>query len=81
MRIVTTEDIEYRGAFGIEHHVIPAGTVCIEAENLPRGLTPKFWACEWDGMSEAAASYARNYGFLLGDDDVEGLDCEPQEGL
>jgi hypothetical protein len=69
MRIVTIGEIEYHPAGGIDRFTIPAGTVCIEADNLPG--EGQFWACEWPGMSEAAASYARNYGFLLSGDEVE----------
>jgi hypothetical protein len=68
MRIVTVEEIEYRPAGTLERFTIPAGTICIPADNLPG--SGQFWACEWEGMSEAADSWARNYGFLLDASDV-----------
>ena len=73
MKIVTASEIEYRGAFGYESHTIPAGTLCIPADNLPAGLTPKYWVCDWEGMSDAAESYGRNYGFLVEGDEVEEI--------
>ena len=69
--VVTAEEIEYRPAGGIDRFVIPAGTLCIPADNLPEGLTPKYWVCEWEGIEEAAASWASNYGFLVCGDEVE----------
>ena len=71
MRIVTTEEIEYHPAGTLERFTIPAGTACIAADHLPVGLTPQYWACEWEGMTEAEASWERNYGFLLDSSDVE----------
>lgn len=67
----TAEEIEYRPAGTLQRFTIPRGNQVIPADNLPESDPPQFWACEWEGMDEAAASYARNYGFLLSDDEVE----------
>jgi len=51
--------------------VIPKGTLVIPADNLPdKG---QYWAEPWDGMDDAAASWMRNYGFLLREDEVEAV--------
>jgi hypothetical protein len=71
MRIVTDGDIEYRPAGTLNHFVIPAGTECVVADNLPG--EGQFWACEWDGMDLLAESWQRNYGFLLDENDVEEI--------
>ncbi len=70
MRIVTNGEIEYNPAGTINHFVIPAGTECIVADNLPG--EGQYWACEWEGMDLLAESWARNYGFLLDASEVEG---------
>ena len=70
MRIVTKEDIEYRPAGYCEApgFIIPKGTPCVVADNLPD--EGQYWACEWDGMTDEAESWQRNYGFLLHSSDV-----------
>ncbi len=77
MRYVTRESIAYKAApYGFIAE-IPAGTPCIPADNLPDGSG--FWACAWEGstFTEEAASWERNYGFLLGSEEVEAIDAEP----
>lgn len=69
MRIVTTEEIEYRPAGTLSRFTLPAGTACIPADNLPG--EGQYWACEWVGITPEAASWQRNYGFLLDSSDVE----------
>lgn len=46
--------------------VIPAGTRCDPARNLPvdEGFK-KYWARGWRGMSADDRSHQRNYGFLI----------------
>ena len=48
---------------------IPKGTPVIPASNLPR--KDHFWAEEWQGMTEVASSWQRNYGFLIAPNEVE----------
>ena len=72
MRIVTNGEIEYRPAGTLHRFIIPAGTPCIDADNLPyRDGDRKYWACDWEGMTDEEASWGRNYGFLLHSLDVE----------
>jgi hypothetical protein len=61
----TKADIYYVTATGKTW--IPKGTPVIPATNLPDG---GWWAEPWEGMSELAESWQRNYGFLLKDDEV-----------
>ena len=81
MRYVTRESIAYKAApYGFIAE-IPAGTPCIPASNLPASDGEQFWACAWEGstFTDEAASWERNYGFLLTDEDVEAIDAEPGE--
>jgi hypothetical protein len=55
----TIEDINYQGVTGLIT-VIPEGTNVIPATNLPQG---GYWVEPWEGMSDAAESWQRNYGF------------------
>jgi hypothetical protein len=71
MKIVTREEIEYSPAGTLHHFVIPAGTLCVVADNLPGD--GQYWACEWAGMDLLAESWQRNYGFLLDESDVESI--------
>jgi hypothetical protein len=71
MKIVTRTEIEYRAAGTLARHIIPAGTQCVVADNLPGD--GQYWACEWDGMDLLAESWQRNYGFLLDENDVEHI--------
>lgn len=53
--------------------VIPEGTPCIPADNLPVDNTAgiKYWVEAWPDMSEQAESHMRTYGFGVGDADVD----------
>lgn len=64
-------DTEYKLAPFGDSVTIPKGTRCIPANNLPEESYIKFWAKNWAGMSEAAKSHARTYGFGLTADEVE----------
>lgn len=66
--------IEYALAGTLHKFWIPAGTPCVPADNLPEADGPQFWVEPWEGMSDEADSVMRNYGVLLGADDVEE-DC------
>jgi hypothetical protein len=70
-KIAVKKDVEYRST-GYRGHlgkfVIPAGTPAIPATNLPG--TGLYWAEPWEGMSEEAESWQRNYGFLLTENEV-----------
>lgn len=62
--ILTTKEIEYHAApYGLVG-IIPAGTPCIPATNIPTNL-PSYWVEPWNGMTEQEASWQRNYGFLV----------------
>jgi len=61
----TQNPIVYRPAGTLTAFVIPKGTRCVPATNLPEGDEPQFWAEPWQGMSDRAESWQRNYGFLL----------------
>lgn len=68
--LVTRSTIEYRAAPYGYITTIPKGTSVIPASNLP--ATPaRFWAEPWEGMSEDAEGWERNYGFLIEADQVE----------
>jgi hypothetical protein len=47
--------------------VIPEGTELTPASNLPDG---GWWAEKWEGMSEEAEAWHRNYGFHITHDDL-----------
>jgi len=69
----TNRQLSYQSApYGIVT-VIPAGTPCILATNLPerKDGKPQYWAEPWPNRSPIAESWQRNYGFLIGPDDVE----------
>jgi hypothetical protein len=51
---------------------IPAHTAVTPANNLPE--EGNYWVEEWPGMSEQAEGWQRNYGFLVGEEDVEDID-------
>lgn len=63
----TTKPIEYSCAPYGHIATIPAGTKLTPATNLPDG---GFWAEPWEGMSEQAESWERNYGFHITNDDL-----------
>ena len=68
----TRHDIEYRSAPYGKIATIPAGTPVAEATALPQHDGRKrYWAEQWEGMSEGAAAWQRNYGFLLEQEEVE----------
>lgn len=50
---------------------IPEGTEVMPATNLPEFNRIQWWVKDWPGMDETARSWARNYGFGIGDYDVE----------
>ena len=66
--MVTAKDIEYRAAGTLFSTLIPKGTKVIPASNLPGDS--QWWVENWEGMSEEAEGWARNYGFLLQRDEV-----------
>lgn len=64
----TKNEIHYHVApYGLVT-VIPKGTEVIPATNLPAG---GHWVEAWEGMSDNAESWQRNYGFHVTDADVE----------
>lgn len=70
----TNSDIWYRPAFSPgKGMLIPKGTKVVPAANLPE--PGRFWAEPWDGMTDEASSWQRNYGFLLTVEDL-GLTCQ-----
>ncbi|KKN10466.1 hypothetical protein LCGC14_1036470 [marine sediment metagenome] len=84
MKYQTRAPIEYEATFGLFRCLIPAGTPVEVATNLPTlaGNGLQFWVMGWDDMGDEAASWGRNYGFLLGEDDVEELCiCAACEGF
>lgn len=64
----TKNDITYNAFPSGVITTIPKGALCEPATNLPGA---DFWVCAWDGMSEAAESWQRNYGFRLTSEEVE----------
>lgn len=76
--LVTNRTIEYkaRAPFLCTIAVIPEGTPVIPATNLPSDEGQRYWAEPWEGMSEDAEGWQRNYGFLIDDEDVEVLFLE-----
>lgn len=82
MKYQTRAPIEYKATFGLFRCVIPAGTPVKIATNLPVEDGLQFWAGPWPDMGLEAVQWARNYGFLLGSDDVEELCiCAACEGF
>jgi hypothetical protein len=80
----TRAPIEYEAAGSLFKCRIPQGTEVEVASNLPTlaGNGLQFWAGPWSPMSAEAESHMRNYGFLLGPDDVEELCiCAACEGF
>ena len=67
----TKRSIEYKAAPYGTVAVIPAGTRVIPATNLPG--SGQFWAMGWRGMTDTERSWHRNYGYLLTQEDVNGL--------
>ena len=72
---ITNKTIEYHS----EPHgfiaTIPAGTRVDPADNLP-GNQIRFWARAWESIDDTAASWHRNYGFLIQAADVDvDVDC------
>ena len=65
--MTTAADIEYRMQW-CGRTTIPAGTPVRPADNLPG--EGRYWVEDWDGMTEADQSWARNYGFLVESDEV-----------
>jgi len=67
--LVTNKDIEYQAA---PYHgiiaTIPKGTPVTLATNIDS--TDEYWVGRWEGMSDIAMSWKRNYGFLVSDEDV-----------
>lgn len=64
----TKEQIDYRCMPYGHIATIPAGTPVTPATNLPQG---GFWVDNWDGMSDKAESWGRNYGFHVTTEEVE----------
>lgn len=66
------KDIEYKVMPYGTITTIPMGTNVIRATNHPDG---GYWVSKWDGMSDRARDWNRNYGFHISDkqayDDVE----------
>lgn len=68
--MVTKKDLEYNIASYGHIAVVPKGTKVIPATNLP-GPDVGFWAEFWEGMSEKAESWKRNYGFHVSSRDIK----------
>jgi hypothetical protein len=64
----TKSQIEYKAAPYGRIATIPAGAQVIPATNLPQG---GFWVEAWEGMTDKAESWGRNYGFHVTSDEVE----------
>ena len=67
--LVTNRRIDYRAAPYGHITTIPEGTTVIPATNLPE--PNQYWAEPWEGMSDHAESWERNYGFLIDGEDVD----------
>jgi hypothetical protein len=66
-KMITKEDISYRvSGYGFTA-LIPKGSRVIPATNLPQG---GYWVEPWQGMSDEAESWERNYGFHVTEDEV-----------
>ena len=63
----TKTEIKYRMGW-IQRTTIPKGTPVFPATNLPE--PGQYWCEEWKGMDEFEKSHARNYGFLVSEDEV-----------
>ena len=70
---VTADDIEYRAAPYGHIATIPKGTPVTPATNLPEPNT--FWVEPWDGISDKAEGWIRNYGFQVSLDQVINLNA------
>ena len=64
----TKEEINYRSMSYGHIATIPAKTPVTPANNLPEG---GFWVDNWEGMSDKAESWGRNYGFHVTAEEVE----------
>lgn len=64
----TKSQIEYQAAPYGSIATIPAGAPVIPATNLEKG---GFWVEPWEGMTDRAESWGRNYGFHVTSDEVE----------
>lgn len=69
--LVTKKWIEYKSAPYGKITTIPAGVPVTPATNLPKGELPLYWVSPWEGMSETAESWQRNYGFLVDANEVK----------
>jgi hypothetical protein len=67
--LVTKHGFEYQSAPYGKITYIPAGVPVIPATNLPNMQMNfeqcQYWVQEWEGMTEEAQSWYRNYGFLV----------------
>lgn len=78
----TVKEIEYVAQGYGKVAVIPKGTKCIPADNLPENINLlehrianiKFWVEPWKYMDEIQESWERNYGFGVYAEDVEAYD-------
>jgi hypothetical protein len=70
----TVKEIEYVAQCYGKVAVIPKGTKCIPADNLPEDTNIKFWVEPWKYMNEFQESWTRNYGFGVYAEDVEAYD-------
>ena len=79
--LTTNKEIVYQVPYSTVA-VIPAGTRCEPALNLPCLPNGKgrFWACPWEGMSEQAESWQRTYGFLIEHEDITDTTLEDDGG-
>jgi len=79
--LMTNKEIPYQVASYGTVAVIPAGTRCEPALNLPclPNGNGRFWACPWEGMSDRAESWQRNYGFLIEYEDITDTTLDQSE--
>lgn len=69
----TSKEIDYADYPYGDIAIIPMGTKCIPASNLPEEASIKFWVEPWKNMTSEAKSYMRNYGFGIREDEVEEI--------
>ena len=69
--MITKNEIVYKAAPYGYVATIPKGTRVMRATNLPEEDGAQFFAEAWGGMDTIETMWHRNYGFLLGPEEVE----------
>ena len=64
---VTQKDIDYQAAPYGRIAIIPQGSRLVPATNLPHG---GYWVENWEGMTDDARAWSRNYGFHVTEEDL-----------